>query len=260
MDVKPMREKQMQAKHLAREWVLLVHLIGIPIVGALAWRIVHGAGWIGTSPPWPGIMIRARERTSRRAAVVAGAIVWLTIAGCAGPATTRSQPAPAAVESPNLFRAAVAYFDERTVLPIRVDPRPLRPEARLSTVQENDLIEPAEEVVRMRMSVMESRRWGRTDAAEDWKCVFSEGIPPARDHPVPDSVRAQREACRQRGRYESLVLGLPQHGTDPVHPGRWRIRTMRILPYGFEVVDLFLEDDGGVWHAVDANVRSGVFS
>lgn len=155
---------------------------------------------------------------------------------------------------------AVAYIDERTELPVRVDPRPLRPEARLSSVQESDLIASAEEVVRMRMSVMESHGWGPTDAAEDWKCVFSEGLLPARDHPVPDSVRAQREACRRRGRHESLVFGLPQQGTDPVHRGRWRIRTMRMLPYGFEVADLFLEDAGGGWRVVDANVRSGVFS
>lgn len=201
-----------------------------------------------------------RERTLRRASVVTGAIVWLTMAGCAGPISTRPQPAPSADESPEFFRAAVAYFDERAELPIRVDPRPLRTEARLSTVQESDLIASAEEVIRMRVAVMESHGWGRTSAAEDWGCVFSGGLPPARAHPVPDSVRAQREACRQRGRYESLVFGLPQHGTDTVHPGRWRIRTMRMLSYGFEVVDLFLEDDGGVWRVVDSNVRTGVFS
>jgi hypothetical protein len=202
-----------------------------------------------------------RVRTSCRASGLAGAIVWLTMAGCAAPVSTRPQPAPPAVESPELFRAAVAYFDDRTELPIRVDPRPLRPEARLSTVQESDLIAPAEAVVRVRMSVMERHGWGRTSAPEDWGCVFSEGLPPARaqETPVPDSVRAQREACRQRGRYESLVFGLPQQGTDSTHPGRWRIRTMRMLSYGFEVVDLFLEDDGG-WHVVDASVRSGVFS
>lgn len=59
----------------------------------------------------------------------------------------------------------------------------------------------------------------------------------------------------------SLAFGIPQSGSDPDHPDRWRIRSMRMLSYGYEVVDLsLLRDPDGGWRVVEARVRSGVFS
>ena len=90
-----------------------------------------------------------------------------------------------------------------------------------------------------------------------------QGVPPARppQRAESDSLRMHREACRQRGQFESLVFGLPQPASDTAQSGRWRIRAMRMLPYGYEVVDLFLEQRAsGDWQVVDAQVRSGVFS
>lgn len=166
-------------------------------------------------------------------------------------------------QAPGLFAAAVRHFASRTEVPILVDPRPLRPEAGLGSVAESDLMASETEIIRMRTRVVESGGWRITDAPGDWRCVFSRGLPraelPARE--PADTLRLRREACRERGPYESLVFGLPESGTEPGHPGRWRIRTMRMLPYGYEVVDLFLRKiPNGEWTVVDARVRTGVFS
>lgn len=181
--------------------------------------------------------------------------------GCTerSPAGPRAALAPP--QSPDFFAAAAGYFAGGTRAPIRVDPRPLRPEAALGSVTERDLMLSDGETIRMRARVLESAGWRTADAPADWRCVFSQGLPPANPRPLPDSLRLHREACLSQGPYVSLAFGIPQAGTDPDHPDRWRIRAMRMLPYGYEVVDLFLlRDPDGGWRVVEAHVRSGVFS
>lgn len=71
-------------------------------------------------------------------------------------------------------------------------------------------------------------------------------------------MRVHREACRRNGRYQSLVFGLPEPGTQP---GRWRLRTMRMMLHGFEGMDLYLERDvSGAWNVVSAQDRTGALS
>jgi len=189
------------------------------------------------------------------------ALVPLLVSGCserlpAGPAASVSPQL-----SPDFFAAAVRYFDSQMEAPVVVDPRPLRPEARLSSVTENDLFPSESEVIRMRTRVVESGGWRLTDAPRDWRCVWSQGLRRPLSRPDPDSVRLHKEDCLSRAPYQSLVFGLPQPGTDPEHPERWRIRTMQMLTYGYQVVDLFLEaGPSGGWSVVEERVRSGVFS
>lgn len=138
----------------------------------------------------------------------------------------------------------------------------MRAEAALSALQQGDLLEAEEGVIRMRARAIEAHGWTRGNAVEDWGCVFAQGLPPAQPpQSVSDSLRVQREACLRYGPYESLVFELPQAGTDPDHPQRWRIRALRMLTYGYEVIDLFLESaKDGTWSVVAQERRSGVMS
>jgi len=123
----------------------------------------------------------------------------------------------------------------------------------------------------MRATVIEQGGWGVADAVADWTCVFAEGLPRAVPppgmgvsepaSPARDSVATWRERCRRNGRFQSLIFGLPQAGTDPGHPHRWRIRSMRMMLHGYEGIDLFLEQDAaGEWQVVETRDRTGVFS
>lgn len=191
----------------------------------------------------------------------APALLLFLGAGCAEPAPAGPQAARAPDASPEFFAAAVRYMESQASVPVRVDPRPLRPESRLNSVSEGDLLPDAAEAIRLRTAVAEREGWQLTNAVADWDCVFAEGLPPARPVELSDSIRRHREACREGGQRESLVFGLPQAGTDPEHPQRWSIRSMRMLLYGFEVVDLYLEPrPNGAWEVVEKRVRSGVFS
>lgn len=204
--------------------------------------------------------MRFSTRT-RAASIAAAALLVVVSASCSERLPGGPQAALEPGLSPDFFAAAVSYFDGRTALPILVDPRPLRPEARLRSVSENDLLTAEAETIRMRERVVESAGWRTTDAPADWRCVFAQALPPALPATVPDSLRRHRDACIQRGQYESLIFGLPQSGTDPDHPGRWRIRSVRMLLYGYEIIDLFLERrERGDWEVVESRVLDGVFS
>lgn len=178
-------------------------------------------------------------------------------------------------ESPQFFAAAVEHFAREAGYPVRVDPRPLQPGAMLHSVRESDIILTDRETMRLRTAVLQASGVQLADATEDWRCVFTEGMrgpgPGERGgtDPIweqmrasePDSLRARREACQRGGRFESLAFGPPQAGTDPENPQWWRIRAMRMMLHGWEIVDLFLEPDSrGEWQVVNERVRVGAFS
>lgn len=188
-------------------------------------------------------------------------------------------PGPHAQETPGesqaFFAAAVSYSARRSETPVRVDPRPVRAEAQLHAITESDIVTTDSATIRLRMAALAAEGIPLADAVQDWRCVFAEGMrgpPPGEkggNDPIweqiragePDSVRAQREACRRDGRYTSLVFGPPQPGTDPEHPRWWRIRAMRMMLHGWEVVDLFLERTAdGAWEVVRMQERVGSFS
>jgi hypothetical protein len=201
------------------------------------------------------------RKGARGAKAVIAAVILVIATGCSerGPAGLQSALAPQ--QSPEFFAAAVRHFASRTQVAILVDPRPLRPEVRLDSVALGDLMPSDAQTVLMRTRVVESGGWRITDAPTDWRCVWSRVLPPPQPRAEPDSLRLRFQECRKRGPYQSLVFGLPQSGTDPAHPDRWRIRSMRMLPNGYEVADLFLENaPDGQWAVVETRVLSGVFS
>ena len=173
----------------------------------------------------------------------------MQIAGCVQVPRSGSEPTPAPPERAlAYFSAAVTWLATRTEFPVRVDPRPLRRDLLLTSVTEAHLLPGLDSIVRLRRDVVETAGWGVADAVADWRCVFSEGYP--RGGPpggaATDMLQAHRDSCRRNGRYESLVLSLPEVA-DEARPGRLRIVAMRMLLHGWEGVELFLEQDG-VWH------------
>lgn len=212
---------------------------------------------------------RAGEWSIARLVIPSVILVSCAEAGPPGPA---AQMAPE--DSPAFFAAAVEFFARNPGPPLIVEPRPLQPEAMLYSIAEKDLLLTDSQAIRLRTQVIRAAGLRTTDATEDWKCVFSSDPHPrptgsrvedsiwaARRAREPDSLRLHRQACRSRGESLSLAFGLPQAGTDPEHPERWRIRAVRMLSYGWEVVDLYLVPRAdGTWEVVRAETRVGSFT
>lgn len=211
--------------------------------------------------------------SGRRHSLLVACSLALAACGEPGPSGPRGQVSP--VASPAFFASAVGHFTATARAPVIVDPRPLRSEAMLHSVRESDLLPGDAGTAEMRTRVIGSLGLRTSDATEDWKCVFATGlrgpVPGGNSHEdslwaarraqEPDSLRLRREVCRARGEFMSLAFGLPQSGTDPEHPQRWRIRAIRMLLHGWEVVDLFLEArPGGGWEVVREQTRVGAFS
>ncbi|HEX6367973.1 MAG TPA: hypothetical protein VF006_03505 [Longimicrobium sp.] len=196
----------------------------------------------------------------------------LSAAACAESEVPDPYARVSPLQSADFFLAAVSHFAEREDTPMRVEPRPLRAEALLHSVTAADLLLTDSATIRMRTGALAARDIPTADATADWTCVFASGLrpPPGKGNdPIweemraaePDSLRRHRDACRARGEYVSLAFGPPQAGTQPDHPRRWRIRAMRMLLYGWEVIDLFLEADArGEWQVVEVQERVGAFS
>jgi hypothetical protein len=112
---------------------------------------------------------------------------------------------------------------------------------------------------RMQSAFVSGRSAPRGNAADHWKCVFSQGVPAAVPALVADSIRVHAERCVARGSRESLVFGSDEAVSG--YLGRFRIPVVRMLLRGYEVIDLFLEHGpSGDWRVVDAVVRTGAFS
>jgi hypothetical protein len=215
-------------------------------------------------------MPRKNRYASITRALLAAAAVLLASCSESAPAGPHARTAPA--ESAEFFLAAVEYFAGRSAVPVRVDPRPLKADALLHSVGHGDLLLADHRTIGLRTAALATRGIPRADAPQDWRCVFATGLRPSPGRGTdplweqihraePDSLRERRELCRARGEYVSLAFGPPQAGTQPGHPRRWRIRAMRMLLHGWEVVDLFLEPDSkGEWQVVSVQERVGAFS
>jgi hypothetical protein len=206
--------------------------------------------------------------------LLAGGTLGLCLASCTenAPSGPYAQVSPA--ESEDFFLAAVAHLVGQAKAPARVDPRPLRAGALLHSVSESDLLLSDRETIQLRTAALEARSVQMADATLDWGCVHASGLrapPPGASRDTafwarfraaePDSMRQRREACLAGGEFVSLAFGPPQEGTDPEYPRRWRIRAMRMMLMGWEVVDLFLERNPvGQWIVVSEQVRVGSFS
>lgn len=211
----------------------------------------------------------------RMRANVGLAVLTLSLASCAEGAMAGPHGRTAPGESEPFFAAVVQHFVRGSNIPVRIDPRPLRPGSMLHSVRESDLLLADTSTIRLRTAVLARTGTPRADAVADWGCVFATGLqgPPPGERggsdPLwaemraaePDSVRLRKEACRRGGQYTSLAFGLPQAGTRPEQPRWWRIRAIRMMLHGWEVIDLFLEaDPRGEWIVVEAVPRVGAFS
>lgn len=208
-------------------------------------------------------------------ALLARAGMVLALASCSEAAIPAPHAQTPPGESEPFIAAAVAFLANTSEAPVRVDPRPLRAEAKLHSVGEADLLSTDSTTIRLRTGVLLALHIPLTDATADWRCVFAAGLrgpgPGERggSDPIweqiraaePDSLRSRREACLRRDPYTSLVLGPPQGATRPEHPQWWRIRAMRMMLHGWEIVDLFLERSAdGEWKVVHKQERVGAFS
>lgn len=203
---------------------------------------------------------------------LACAVSALPLAACGESEVPDPYAQASPMQSAGFFTAAVSHFAGRARAPVRVDPRPLRADALLHSVSAGDLELTDSATIRLRAAALRAHDIPIADAPADWTCVFASDLrPPAGrgNDPIweqmraaePDSLRRHREACRARGEYESLAFGPPQQGTDQAHPRRWRIRVMRMLLHGWEVVDLYLEANArGEWRVVEVQERVGAFS
>lgn len=84
--------------------------------------------------------------------------------------------------------------------PVRIDPRPLAADPRITTVRPEALADVPEEVVELRAAVLERMGIDQTDAVEDANCP---GLMPP---PGP------KPGCPQDESYHSVITGLPRPG------------------------------------------------
>jgi hypothetical protein len=138
---------------------------------------------------------------------------------------------------------------------LRVEPRPLRSDARLQGVTARDLDNSAKRVSRGRTAFLRARTASPVgNADEDMRCVFSRGVPVDNSARARESaeVRAGREACVARGPFTTYVLGLThtrrgETSKDIGDAGKVMVRTFRLTAWSFELWD------------VDCGPRSGGF-
>ncbi len=134
---------------------------------------------MGDAPHCPVWMMKVAMkgtlmRPSRQA--VLAAVLTSTLAACSevpasGPA---AQTAPG--RSGPFFAAAVQHFVRASSAPVRVDPRPLRPESRLRSVTDSDILLADTTTIRVRTAVLATAGVPLADATEDWRCVFATGL------------------------------------------------------------------------------------
>jgi hypothetical protein len=164
-----------------------------------------------------------------------------------------------------MVAAALEFFAGRQEGVVRLDPRPLRPDASLQGIRTRDLDATDASVVRARAAFARSRGIATTDAAEDMTCAFVRGVPPTDSmlQLEPDSIRTRRRSCLARGLYTTYVFGVarpaPALPSGDAAPGVV-LRAFRLTTSGFEVWDLELRPKEGGYQVAGARRLGGVSS
>lgn len=187
-------------------------------------------------------------------------IVLLCLPSCmetAGPAAA-GQPD----SSPSFFSTTLDHLARDARGQMRVDPRPLRVQADLRSIEDEDFDAGAAAAIRVRSDVLARRGIVAADAVADQRCTFSEGVgaPPGRV--VPDSIRRQAAECAARAAYTTFVLSSPERSEGNGYPpGTWRVTVHAMQKSGFAVWDLYLRPtaDAG-WEVFASERRFGMSS
>lgn len=182
----------------------------------------------------------------------------------------RNAEAPA---DTSLFSAVLASLSPSEGRTIRVDPRPATANPTFSYPSIEALAPVADEVLRGRREALRQMSFAPTDILEDSKCNFSGGLSiPADAAPVADSVQKRREACRDKGAFISVILGLPRQG-GPHFPARgiaeqatglqrgyWTTRVVEITDNSHFVYDVVAVREGNSWRVVEKRELEGIWS
>ena len=166
------------------------------------------------------------------------------------------------VESPAFFSAVLDHLARDARGQMRVDPRPLRPQADLRSIEVEDLDAGAVDIIRLRSDVLSRRGIAPADAAADQRCTFSEGIGALPGRVLSDSVRRLTAMCAARPSFTTFVLGTPERSADDEHPpGTWRVSVHVMQKSGFAVWDLYLHPRANAgWEVLAAERRFGMSS
>jgi hypothetical protein len=167
--------------------------------------------------------------------------------------TGRASPEPVGLLAP-----ALAFFAARNDGIMRVDPRPLRTDAKLTGVFARDFDVDGTAVARVRRRFLREHGIPEADAAADMRCVFSRGMPRSDSisNPAPDSLKAQRAACLLVGPYTTFVFTRAEipEGEQAVRFGTGAVRLLayRLTTWSFEVWILYLQPSAGSWRVADS--------
>lgn len=107
-----------------------------------------------------------------------------------------------------VFEAVVEKLRGEPEGVLRVDPRPLRSGADLTSVEAGEL-SPAPAG---RRQVLDRAGVAAADFVQDQRCLFARGLPhpPEVAIPVPDSVAQLQRRCREQPPFTSAVVGTPR--------------------------------------------------
>lgn len=190
----------------------------------------------------------------------------LALGGACAPTHGAAAGGMVTQEPPGLLTPALAFFTPRNEGTVRVDPRPLRPDASLTGVHARDFAADGIAVARARRRFLREHGIAETDAAADMRCVFSRGLPRSDSvsNPVPDSIKAPRAACLRVPVYTTFVFSRaePSEGDQAVRygTGAVRLRAYRLTTWSFEVWDLYLQPGSAGWRVADSRRLTGVAS
>lgn len=170
-----------------------------------------------------------------------------------------------------LFLAVVQSLASTEERPLRVDPRPLIGDPRITHPHPRAFAPVDSGVVQRRSRVLRTLGVPQGDRIEDGKCAaLSGGIPanPLPGFPAPppasDSVRLARQECSKKGRFAAVILGLPRRGgayypplsiderEEGLRRGYWTTRVNMVTEFSDVVLDVVAapSSSGNGWKIV----------